>query len=51
MWRFSKSNGITEGFHTKMEMISRRAFGFRNFENYRMRVFAQCGWDGLITRV
>ena len=34
MWRFSKSNGITEGFHTKMEMMSRRAFGFRNFENY-----------------
>ena len=27
MWRFSKSNGITEGFHTKMEMISRREFG------------------------
>lgn len=21
MWRFSKSNGITEGFHNKMEMI------------------------------
>ncbi|MFC1478822.1 ISL3 family transposase, partial [Candidatus Margulisiibacteriota bacterium] len=21
MWRFTKSNGITEGFHTKMEMI------------------------------
>ena len=51
MWRFSKSNGTTERFHTKMEMISRRAFGFRNFESYRMRVFAQCGWDGLITRV
>jgi len=29
MWRFSKTNGITEGFHNKMEMISRRAFGFR----------------------
>ena len=51
MWRFSKSNGITEGFHTKMEMLSRRAFGFRNFENYRMRVLAQCGWDGIINRV
>ena len=51
MWRFSKSNGITEGFHTKMEMISRRAFGFRNFENYRMRVLAQCGWNGVINRV
>ena len=51
MWRFTKSNGITEGFHNKMEMISRRAFGFRNFENYRKRVLAQCGWNGLITRV
>ena len=51
MWRFSKSNGITEGFHTKMEMLSRRAFGFRNFQNYRMRVLAQCGWNGIINRV
>jgi transposase len=51
MWRFSKSNGITEGFHTKMEMISRRAYGFRNFENYRMRVLALCGWNGVINRV
>lgn len=42
MWRFSRTNGITEGFHTKMEMISRRAFGFRNFENYRLRVRALC---------
>jgi transposase len=38
MWRFTRNNGITEGFHTKMEMISRQAFGFRNFENYRLRV-------------
>ena len=38
MCRFTKNNGITEGFHTKMEMISRRAFGFRNFQNYRLRV-------------
>jgi transposase len=43
MWRFTKNNGITEGFHTKMEMISRRAFGFRNFENYRLRVKVLCG--------
>lgn len=51
MWRFSKSNGITEGFHNKMEMMSRRAYGFRNFENYRLRVLAHCGWDGMINRV
>jgi transposase len=51
MWRFTKSNGITEGFHNKMEMISRRAFGFRNFQNYRMRVIALCGWNGIFNRV
>jgi len=49
MWRFTKSNGITEGLHNKMEMISRRAFGFRNFENYRLRVIALCGWNGVFT--
>ena len=42
MWRFTRNNGITEGFHTKMEMISRRAFGFKNFDNYRLRVRACC---------
>jgi transposase len=43
MWRFAKNNGITEGFHRKMKLIQRRAYGFRNFNNYRLRVIAQCG--------
>jgi transposase len=43
MWRYHQTNSTLEGLHTKMEMISRRAFGFRNFENYRLRVKAQCG--------
>jgi transposase len=43
MWRFTRNNGITEGFHNKMETISRQAFGFRNFENYRLRVKVLCG--------
>lgn len=51
MWRFNKSNGATEGFHNKMEMMTRRAYGFRNFENYRLRVLTHCGWDGIINRV
>ena len=42
MWRFSRSNGITEGFHRKMKLIQRRAFGFRNFENDRRHVRALC---------
>ena len=43
MWRFSKNNGVTEGFHRKMKLIQRCAYGFRNFENYRLRVIAHCG--------
>jgi transposase len=42
MWRFTRSNRITEGFHNKMETISRQAYGFRNFENYRQRVQVLC---------
>jgi hypothetical protein len=27
----------------KMKLIQRRAYGFRNFENYRLRVIVLCG--------
>jgi transposase len=40
MWRFTRNNGITEGFHTKMEVL--QAYGFRNFKNYRLRVKIMC---------
>ncbi len=40
--RLTTSNGITEGFPNKMETISRQAYGFRNFENYRQRVQVLC---------
>jgi transposase len=42
MWRFTRNNGITEGFHTKMEVLQRQAYGFRNFNNYRLRVKIMC---------
>lgn len=42
MFRFTKSNGITEGFHRKMKLIQRRAYGFRSFANYRLRVRVLC---------
>jgi transposase len=42
MWRFTRNNGITEGFHTRIEVLQRQAYGFRNFANYRMRVRAMC---------
>ena len=42
MWRFTRNNAITEGFHNKMELINRQAYGFRNFQNYRLRVKVLC---------
>ncbi|HEX3123910.1 MAG TPA: transposase, partial [Rhodanobacteraceae bacterium] len=42
MWRFTRNNGITEGFHTKMEVLQRQAYGFRNFNNSRVRVKIMC---------
>jgi len=32
MRRFTKNNGFTEGFHRKVKLIQRRAYGFRNFK-------------------
>jgi transposase len=47
MWRFTRNNGITEGFYNKMDLINRQAYGFRNSENYRLRVTVLCS---LVTR-
>ena len=33
------SNGYTEGVNNKIKVIKRVAFGFRNFENFRKRIF------------
>ena len=43
MWRFTKNNGIIEGFPRKFKLIQRRAYGFKNFSNYGLRLIAQCG--------
>ena len=43
MWRFTKNNSITECFHRKMKLIQRMAYGYRNFQNYRLRVLVLCG--------
>jgi transposase len=48
MWRFTKTNSITEGLHNKMEAISRRAYGFKNFTNYRLRVLVLCGYSSRV---
>jgi transposase len=42
MWGFRRNNGITEGFHNKLEVLQRQAYGFLNFQNYRLRVKVLC---------
>lgn len=33
------SNGFTEGMNNKIKVLKRLAFGFRNFDNFRKRIF------------
>jgi transposase len=42
LWRFTRNNAITEAFHTKMEVLQRQPYGFRNFQNYRLRARVMC---------
>lgn len=36
------TNGFTEGMHTKIKTIKRVSYGFRNQENFRLRVLTRC---------
>ena len=36
------TNGRTEGFNTKAKLVKRRAYGYRSFKNYRLRLLHAC---------
>jgi transposase len=36
------TNGMTEGFNNKAKLVKRRAFGYRSFQNYRLRLLNAC---------
>ncbi|MBK9322089.1 MAG: transposase [Bdellovibrionaceae bacterium] len=38
-----KTNSITEGLHRRIDEILNRAYGMRNFNNFRIRVKAYAG--------
>ncbi len=40
--RHRSTNGMTEGFNTKIKLIQRRAFGLRNEHNRKKRILADC---------
>ena len=41
------SNGPTEAVNLLVKKVERAGHGFRNFENYRLRLLLHCGveWD------
>jgi transposase len=48
MWRFSKRDHRGVPYQDGNNVTA--AYGYRNFENYCMRVLAQCGRNGIISR-
>jgi transposase len=40
--RTRATNGVTEGFNGKAKLVKRRAFGYRSFRNYRLRLLNAC---------
>lgn len=41
-WRTRATNGMTEGFNGKAKLVKRRAYGYRSFTNYRLRLLNAC---------
>jgi transposase len=43
------SNGVTEGINLLIKKIKRVGHGFRNFDNYRLRLLLHCGVEWGVT--
>jgi transposase len=41
-FRTRSTNGMTEGFNGKAKLLKRRAYGYRSFTNYRLRLLNAC---------
>lgn len=41
-FRFRVTNGRTEGFNNKAKLVKRRAYGYKSFRNYRLRLLNAC---------
>ena len=41
------TNAVAEGLNSKIATIQKRAYGFRNFENFQIAVYFHCGGLGL----
>jgi len=41
-FQYRITNATTEGFNNVAKVVQRRAFGYKNFRNYRLRVLSAC---------
>lgn len=41
-FRTGLTNGRTEGFNNKAKLVKRRAYGYKSFRNYRLKVLTAC---------
>jgi len=41
-FHFRITNGRTEGFNNKAKLVKRRAYGYKSFQNYRLRLLNAC---------
>ena len=41
-FRYRLTNARTEGFNNIAKLVQRRGFGYKNFENYRLRTLNAC---------
>ena len=41
-FKYGLTNGRTEGFNNKAKLVIKRAYGYKSFENYRLRLLNAC---------
>ena len=50
-FRHRISNGTAEGFNSRIQSLKSAARGFRNFDNYRIRILFYCGKLNLLPQI
>lgn len=48
-FRWRLTNARTEGYNNKAKLVKKRAYGYKSFENYRLRLLHACA-QGLCRR-
>jgi transposase len=43
-FRYRFTNAASEGFNNKINVIKRRAYGFRDMEYFKLKILHTCGW-------